>query len=99
MCRNGLSHLNMLWDTGTEACGDVRPSEKVQLAFPSEVPVFVRRAIALGYDEAETWALWRQIAKTGRDVRARKITPAGGLRRAERMALAVAVVKVAGVSP
>lgn len=66
---------------------------------PAPVPEFISRALALGYDERETWALWRQIVKTGRDVRARRITPAGGCRRVDRMALAVAIAKAAGVAP
>lgn len=90
--------MNMLWDVGTEPCADVRASEKADTSRTAEVPDFVRRAIALGYDEAETWALWRQIEKTKRDVRARRITPAGGCRRVDRLALAVAIVKAAGVS-
>jgi len=83
---------------GTEGCGDGGYSEKAAPAEADEVPGFVSRAIALGYDAAESWALYRRLIKTGADVRARKITPAGGLRRAERMALAVAIAKAAGVA-
>jgi len=83
---------------GTEGCGERAPSGKAESANTDEVPVFVSRAIALGYDPAETWALYRRLIATGADVRARRITPAGGMRRAERLAIAVAIAKAAGVA-
>lgn len=99
MSRNGVTQMSPICAQGVEGCGDGGASEKASPARADQVPDFVSRALALGYDEAETWALWRQIAKTGRDVRARRITPAGGARRVDRLALAVAIVKVAGVAP
>jgi hypothetical protein len=99
MRRDLTSQIRIFCDEAPQGRTDTLSSGKVGQAEPDAVPEFVSRALALGYDETETWALWRQIAKTGRDVRARRITPAGGARRVDRLALAVAIVKAAGIAP
>src|SRR5438552_3515827 len=98
MSRMSATQMSPICAQGMEGCGDGGASEKATPARAEQVPDFDTRALALGYDDAETWALWRQIAKTGRDVRARRITPAGGARRVDRLALAVAIVKTAGIA-
>jgi hypothetical protein len=100
MRRELTSQIRMVRDPGENGPDSVRPSEKVEsgdAVGSDEVPVFVARAIAIGYDPAETWALYRRLIQTGADVRARRITPMGGLRRVDRMALAVSIAKAAGV--
>lgn len=89
------TQMTFICGEGAEGCGDGAPSEKAETAPADEVPDFVSRAIALGYEPGASWALYRSLVRTGADVRARKITPAGGLRRAERLALAVAIVNAA----
>ncbi len=84
---------------GTETCALVGGSEKAAPGESDELPEFVRKAVALGYDESEVWELYFSIPQTRRDVNARRITPAGGIRRIDRMALAVAIAKAAGVAP
>jgi hypothetical protein len=100
MSRNGVTQMSPICVECGEGCETCAHSDKGANGPPvgsDEVPVFVRRAIALGYDETETWALYRRIVKTRRDIRARRITPAGGCRRVDRLALAVAIADAAGV--
>jgi hypothetical protein len=98
MRRVRTSHIKPICAMGDEACGTSAPSENGQLALADEVPDFVRRAVQIGFDADGAWALWRQITKTGREIRARRLTPAGGARRVDRLALAVAIAKSAGVA-
>src|SRR3954466_1463805 len=98
MRRELTSQIRMFCDEPPQGRTRPLPSGKVGEAEPSPVPEFVSRAVALGYEPAGVWDLWRQIAKTGRDQRARRITPVGGMRRIDRLALAVAIVNAAEVA-
>lgn len=84
--------MNMLRDVCVGTGENVRRSEKAQSEQSQPVPVFVRKAVAAGYSSDAAAALYRKIAQTRADIRARRITPAGGMRRVERLALVVAVV-------
>ncbi len=81
-------HLFHAPQSGTVAQG----SGKVGRDHLVALPEFVRKAVAAGYSCEAASALYRKIAQTRADIRARRITPAGGMRRVERMALVVAVV-------
>lgn len=98
MSRASEIQMRPICAEGTGRCGDGAPSDNDEPAGSDEVPDFVSRAIALGYEPEATWALYRRLIRTTADVRARRLTPAGGLRRAERLALAVSIAKAAGVS-
>jgi hypothetical protein len=56
----------------------------------SRIPDFVEAAVALNVPRPAAEALRRQVAKAYRDIRERRITPIGGQRRVDRVALAVA---------
>lgn len=98
MAGTALPYMSSIYGVAPQACGDRTSSRKAKRAETDEVPEFVSRAITLGYDPAGAWALYRRITATSRDVRARRITPAGGARRVDRLALAVAIAKAAGVA-
>lgn len=76
----------------SEGRGSAGPSENLDLPLGDEVPDFVTKAVSLGYEPAAAWALYRKILRTGMDIRKRRITPAGGVQRVERLALTVALV-------
>ena len=99
MRRSLTSQIRIFCDEPPQGRTETLSSGKVGRTETAPVPEFVSRAVGLGFDEAGARALYRQIEKTGRDVRARRITPAGGQRRVDRMALAVAIVKAAGIAP
>lgn len=83
-----------MWHICAGAAGDprnMRPSENLELPLADEVPDFVARTAALGLSGRAAWNLYRALLRTGRDIRARRITPAAGLRRIERLALAAPI--------
>lgn len=55
-------------------------------------PDFVEAGVALGYPRPAMEALRRQVLRTHQDIRERRVTPVGGLRRVQRLALAVSMV-------
>lgn len=52
-------------------------------------PDFVEAGVALGYPRAAMEALRRQVLKAHQDIKDARVTPVGGLRRVQRLALAV----------